>query len=223
VTVRVLLADDQALMRQALRTCLEAAPDLEVVGEAGDGTQAVEMSDRLAPDVVVMDVKMPFLDGVGATALVTRRPGAPRVLVLTTFEVDDYVVDALRAGASGFLLKDATPEELVQAVRLIAEGEALLSPRVTRRLLDRYAARLPRDGEGGEAARALQGLTPRELSVLGLVAQGNSNAEISEELHLAVSSVKSHVSHLLGKLGVVDRVHLVVLAYESGLVRPRTF
>ena len=223
MTVRVLLADDQSLMRQALRTCLDAVPDLHVVGEAEDGTQAVELADRLAPDVVVMDIRMPFLDGVGATRILTRRANAPRVLVLTTFEVDDYVVDALRAGASGFLLKDATAEELVQAVRVVAEGEALLSPRVTRRLLDRYASRLPRDRPDVEAARMVEDLTPRELAVLQLVARGSSNAEIGDELHLAVSSVKSHVSHLLGKLGVVDRVHLVVLAYESGLVRPGSF
>ena len=223
MTIRVLLADDQALMRQALRTCLGAVPDFEVVGEAENGTQAVELAARLVPDVVVMDVRMPFLDGVGATRILTRRGGPSRVLMLTTFEVDDYIVEALRAGASGFLLKDATPEELEQAVRVVAAGEALLSPRVTRRLLDRYAARLPQDGVGAEASTALRDLTARELSVLRLVAQGLSNAEIGEELHLAVSSVKSHVSHLLGKLGKVDRVHLVVLAYECGLVRPRSF
>ena len=221
--MRVLLVDDQSLMRQALRTCLEAVPDVEVVGEAADGTEAVELADRLAPDVVVMDIRMPFLDGVGATRILTRRANAPRVLVLTTFEVDDYVVEALRAGASGFLLKDATAEELVQAVRVVAEGEALLSPRVTRRLLDRYAARLPRDRPDDEAVRLVEDLTPRELAVLQLIARGSSNAEIGDQLHLAVSSVKSHVSHLLGKLGVVDRVQLVVLAYESGLVRPGSF
>ena len=223
MTVRVLLADDQSLMRQALRSCLGAVPDFVVVGEAEDGTQAVEMTERLAPDVVVMDIRMPFLDGVGATRIITQRGSTARVLVLTTFEVDEYVVEALRAGASGFLLKDATPEELEQAVRVVAEGEALLSPRITRRLLDRYASRLPHDGADGASHRLLDGLTPRELSVLQLVARGLSNADIAEELHVAVSSVKSHVSHLLGKVGVVDRVHLVVLAYESGLVRPSSF
>ena len=170
-----------------------------------------------------MDIRMPFLDGVGATRILTRRAGPSRVLVLTTFEVDDYVVEALRAGASGFLLKDATPEELEQAVRVVAEGEALLSPRVTRRLLDRYAARLPQDGADAEASAALA--RPHRTRAGGAAARGPglSNAEIGEELHLAVSSVKSHVSHLLGKLGKVDRVHLVVLAYECGLVRPRSF
>lgn len=223
MTVRVLLADDQSLMRSALRICLGAVADFEVVGEAENGNQAVEMAAQLAPDVVVMDVQMPFLDGVAATRILTQREGAPRVLVLTTFEVDAYIVEALRAGASGFLLKDATPEELENAVRVVAQGEALLSPRITRRVLDRYATRLPQDATDEAADRLLEGLTARELAVLRLVARGLSNSDIGQELHLAVSSVKSHVSHLLAKLDKVDRVHLVVLAYETGLVQRHSF
>jgi DNA-binding NarL/FixJ family response regulator len=220
VTTRVLIADDQPLMRSALRTTLAAEPDVEVVGEARDGQEAVDLAARHRPDVVVMDIRMPTLDGVAATRLLTAaRPSTPvKVLVLTTFDLDEYIVEALRAGASGFLLKDATPEELVHAVRVVAGGEALLAPAVTRRLLDRFAQRLPALADGG--AGPVADLTSRELMVLKLLARGLSNAEIGQALHLARSSVKTHVSHLLAKRELTDRVQLVVYAYESGLVRP---
>ncbi len=222
MTVTVLIADDQPLMRSALRMCLSAEPDIEVVGEAVDGREAVEMAERLRPDVVIMDIRMPNLDGVAAT----RRLTAPhcvapaKVLVITTFHFDEYVVEALRAGACGFLLKDATPAELVQAVRVVAAGNALLSPTVTKRLLDRYARLLP--PTTGRESALLARTTKREVAVLMLVAQGLSNAEIGQALHLAESSVKSHVGHLLAKVGVADRVHLVIFAYENGLVWPGT-
>ena len=219
---RVLIADDQPLMRAALRDCLAGEPGLDVVGEASNGHQAVELARRLRPDVVLMDVRMPGLDGVAATRLLTADRddggGVPRVLMLTTFDLDEYLVEALRAGASGFLLKDATAEEVVHAVRTVAAGDALLAPAVTRRLLDRYAQYLP--SPRAPVEDSVSGLTPRELAVLRLVSRGLSNDEIAVRLHLARSSVKSHVSHLLSKLDRVDRVQLVILAYESGLVRP---
>jgi DNA-binding NarL/FixJ family response regulator len=220
--ITVLVADDQPLMRSALRSCLAAESDLEVVGEAVDGRDAIERAERLRPDVVLMDVRMPHLDGVAATRqLVRANGGRPmKVLMLTTFDLDEYIVDALRAGASGFLLKDATPEALVHAVRVVAAGDALLAPTVTRRLLDRYAHHLP--AATADLERLLGDLTDRELTVLKLVARGLSNAEIGRVLNLAVSSVKTHLSHLLAKRGMSDRVQLVVLAYESGLVRPGT-
>jgi len=205
-------------MRSALRTCLAQEPDFEVVAEAQDGLRAVEAARLLKPDVVVTDIKMPILDGVGLTRLLTSDPQPFKVLVLTTFELDEYIVEALRAGASGFLLKDASPEELVHAVRVVAAGEAILAPAVTRRLLDGYARRLP--SFAPEQDQASRMLTARELVVLRLVARGMSNAEIGAELFLATSSVKTHVSHLLAKLGLSQRVQLVVLAYETGLVQP---
>jgi len=220
MTIRILIADDQPLMRSALRTCLDAEADFEVVAEVEDGLRAVEVARRLRPDVVVMDVRMPKLDGVAATRLLMSGPEPFKVLVLTTFELDEYIVEALRAGASGFLLKDALPEELVHAVRVIAAGEAILAPAVTRRLLDRYARRLPSIEPANE--QTVRTLTTRELEVLRLVAQGMSNGEIGAELHLAESSIKTHVSHLLAKLGLAQRVQLVVLAYETGLVQPNT-
>jgi DNA-binding NarL/FixJ family response regulator len=220
MTISVLIADDQPLMRAALRMYLAAEDDIEVVDEAADGEQAVALAERLRPDVVVMDVRMPNLNGVEATRrLTTRDEGEPvKVLVITTFDLDDYVVEALRAGASGFLLKDATAEELVHAVRVVAAGNALLAPAVTKRLLDRYAHRLPSPSPPN--ARPLNGLTNRESQVLELVARGHSNAVIAAELHIAESSVKTHVSHLLNKLGMPDRVQLVVFAYENGLIQP---
>ncbi len=217
MTIRILVADDQALMRSALRTCLTAVEAFEVVGEARNGAEAVALARRLTPDVVVMDIRMPVLDGVAATRRLRLEQPLCKILVLTTFEVDESIVEALRAGASGFLLKDATPEELTHAVHVVSAGQALLSPTVTRRLLDRYAHRLPSFEAPDEAL--VTSLTPRELSVLMLVAKGRSNADIGHDLNLAVSSVKSHVSHLLMKLGVADRVQLVVLSYESGLVQ----
>jgi DNA-binding NarL/FixJ family response regulator len=220
VTISVLIADDQPLMRAALRMYLEAESDVEVVGEAADGERAVALAEQLRPDVVVMDIRMPHLDGVEATRrLTTSGDGeSTKVLVITTFDLDDYVVEALRAGASGFLLKDATAEELVHAVRVVADGNALLAPVVTKRLLDRYARRLP-PATSPHSAR-LPSLTNREQQVLALVARGWSNAAIGQELHLAESSVKTHVSHLLGKLGLTDRVQIVVFAYENGLIQP---
>ena len=219
---RILIADDQPLMRAGLRECLTSAAGIDVVGEASDGYQAVDLARRLRPDVVLMDVRMPGLDGGAATRHLTApdadgRPVA-RVLMLTTFDLDEYIVEGLRAGASGFLLKDASAEELVRAIRIVAAGDALIAPAVTRRLLDRYARYLPSPRPSSEDP--IRGLTARELAVLRLVSRGLSNEEIAARLHLARSSVKSHVSHLLGKLGRTDRVQLVVLAYESGLVRP---
>jgi DNA-binding NarL/FixJ family response regulator len=221
VTVRVVIADDQPLMRAALRMCLEAEDDVEVVGEAADGAAVVELAARLRPDVVVMDIRMPGMDGIEATRRLTGLPGRPvRVLVITTFDLDEYVVDAIRAGASGFLLKDATPEDLLHAVRVVAAGEALLSPTVTRRLLDLYAGSWPPLSPRPAASALPAQVTGRERAVLRLVAQGLSNAEIAATLHLAHSSVKTHVSHLLAKLGLADRTQLAVFAYEHDLVRP---
>jgi DNA-binding NarL/FixJ family response regulator len=221
VAISVLIADDQPLMRAALRMSLSAEPDIAVVGEAADGLEAVGLARRLRPDVAVLDIRMPKLDGVAATRQLTALDdGKPvKVLAITTFELDEYVVEALRAGASGFLLKDATPEELVHAVRVLAAGDALLAPSVTKRLLDRYARRLPPVAHP-QAPELLAHLTQRELAVLRLVARGHSNAEIGQALHLAETTVKTHVGHLLAKLGMADRVQLVILAYESGLVQP---
>ena len=217
MTIRVLIADDQPLMRSALRDCLSGEDGIEVVAEVANGQQAVELAHRLAPDVALLDVRMPVMDGVEATRLIVDgdRPTGTRVIVVTTFDLDEYIVSALRAGASGFLLKDATPEDLVHAVRVVASGEALLSPAVTRRLLDRFAPYLP-DGE----PVGLDTLTPRERAVLQLVSRGLTNAQIAAEMYLAESSVKTHIGHLLAKLRVPDRVHLVIYAYESGLVLP---
>jgi len=222
MSITVLIADDQPLMRTALRMTLAGEPDIEVVGEAADGVEAVELAERLRPDVAVMDIRMPNLDGVAATRRLTSPgDGKPvKVLAITTFDLDEYVVEALRAGASGFLLKDATPEELVHAVRVIGAGNALLAPTVTRRLLDQYARRLP--PATPQSVEVLDKLTNRELAVLNLLARGHSNAEVGQALHLAETTVKTHVAHLLAKLGLADRVHIVVFAYESGLVKPGT-
>jgi DNA-binding NarL/FixJ family response regulator len=217
----VLVADDQPLMRAALRTCLEAERDFTVVGEAGNGAEAVRLAGTLRPAVVVLDVRMPVMDGLEATRRITAAhgPDGPKVLVMTTFDLDEYIIDALRAGASGFLIKDAPPEDLVRAVRILSDGEALLAPSITRRLLDLRARTLPRVAEEDRQA-ALAGITARELDVLKLVARGLSNLDIARALDVAPSSVKTHVGHLLNKLGATDRVHLVVFAYEHELVRP---
>jgi DNA-binding NarL/FixJ family response regulator len=201
-------------MRTGFRMILEAQPDLEVVGEAADGLEAVELAARIAPDVVVMDVRMPRLDGVEATR---RMPGR-RVLILTTFDLDEYLVEGLRAGASGFLLKDSPPSDLVRAVRVIAAGDALLAPSATRRLLDRVSARL--DAPSRPLPPALATLTHREREVLQLVARGLSNGEIARQLVVSDATVKTHVSHVLQKLSLRDRIQAVVFAYDSGIITP---
>jgi DNA-binding NarL/FixJ family response regulator len=224
MTVTVLIADDQPLMRSALRTCIDAEPDLTVVGDARDGAEALRQADRLRPDIVVMDVRMPIMDGIEATRRITSLPGTPppRVLVMTTFDLDEHIIDALRAGASGFLVKDSPADELLRAIRVIASGDALLSPSITRRLLELRARTLPPIPSTARDT-ALAGITPRELTVLKLMARGLSNIEIAREMDLAASSVKTHVGHLLAKLGAADRVQLVVWAYEHELVRPGEF
>ena len=219
-TTRILLVDDQDLVRVGFRMILADVPDIEVVGEAADGAAAVETARRLRPDVVVMDIRMPVLDGIAATRRIVREGDAPevRVLILTTFDADEHVVEALRAGASGFLLKDVTPDGFVAAIRTVAAGEALLAPSVTRRLLDRFADRLPPVSE--ERHAALRDLTERETEVLTLIARGLSNREIADRLVVAEPTVKTHVSHVLDKLELRDRAQAVVLAYEAGLIRP---
>jgi DNA-binding NarL/FixJ family response regulator len=212
--IKVLLADDQPLVRTGFRMILEAEPDIEVAGEAGDGADAVRQCRRLRPDVVVMDIRMPVQDGIAATREITAE-GQARVLVLTTFHLDDYVLAALRAGASGFLLKDVEAVKLAEAVRVIATGNAIVDPAVTRRLLDQFA-RLPAPA-AAPAARHLDGLTGREAEVLALVARGLSNAEVAAGLGVTETTVKTHVHHLLTKLGARDRVQLVILAYDAGL------
>jgi DNA-binding NarL/FixJ family response regulator len=214
--IRVAIADDQALVRTGFRVILDAEPDLEVVAEAADGREIVDLVHTRRPEVVLMDVRMPNLDGIEAT----RRPAAlqapPRVLMLTNFDLDEYVYEALRAGASGFLLKDAGADELLHAVRVVAAGEALLSPSITRRLIADYARRPP----ASEQPAALAELTPRELEVLRLLARGLSNAEIARELVLGDATVKTHVARVFAKLGLHDRAQAVVLAYETGLITP---
>ena len=213
---RVLIADDQELVRTGFRVVLDSEPDLEVVGEAADGFAAVEAVDSLRPDVVLMDIRMPNLDGIEATRRIAASGGSPHVLILTTFDLDDYVYEALRAGASGFLLKDARAEELCTAVRTVAAGEALLSPSITRRLIESYTRRPPPT----ERPSALAELTPRELEVLKLIARGLSNAQIAAELIVGDATVKTHVARIFSKLDLHDRAQAVVLAYESGLVQP---
>jgi DNA-binding NarL/FixJ family response regulator len=217
MTVRVLLADDQDLVRAGFRMILETQADIQVVGEAADGVEAIAATRRLQPDVVLMDIRMPNLDGLQATKQIVAARSGSRVVILTTFDLDEYVYQALTAGASGFLLKNAPPEQLIGAVRVVAAGDALLSPSITRRVIEQFA-RLPPPG----GTDALQGLTDRERQVLQLVARGLSNAEIAAELFVSDATVKSHVAHLLAKLQLRDRVQAVVLAYESGLVRPGT-
>jgi DNA-binding NarL/FixJ family response regulator len=216
VTIKLLLADDQELVRTGFRLILNAEPDLDVAGEAGDGSQAVNEAARLRPDVVLMDVRMPGVDGIEATRRLGKlTPNPPRVLMLTTFDLDQYVYDALRAGASGFLLKDAPAAQLVDAIRVVAAGDALLAPTVTRRMIAEFARRpLPADEP------ALAELTGRELEVLKLVARGRSNAEIAKQLYIGDATVKTHVKRVLAKLNLRDRVQAVVLAYETGIIQP---
>jgi DNA-binding NarL/FixJ family response regulator len=219
MSVRVLICDDQALVRAGFRKLLESAAGIEVVGEAEDGLQAVELAARRAPDVVLMDIRMPRVDGIEATRRIAQgpRPEA-RVLILTTFGLDDYVFGSLRAGASGFMLKDAPPEELLAAIAIVARGEALLAPAITRSVIEEFARRSP---EEHPPLPTLAVLTERELEVLRLIAAGRSNAEIAAALVVSGATVKTHVGHVLMKLGVRDRVQAVILAYESGLVRAR--
>jgi len=231
MTIKVVIADDQTLIRSGLRAIIESEPDMEVAGEAADGAEAVEAVRRLRPHVALMDIRMPLLDGVAATRALLRgavaggrgqsstAPVATRILILTTFHLDAYITEALRAGASGFLLKEATAGQLIEAVRVIASGEAILAPSVTRRLLEKMAEDPASAGDGGQRIRDL--LSAREADVLLLVARGLSNAEIGAKLHLAETTVKSHVQSMLGKLGVRDRLQAAVVAYDSGLVRPR--
>lgn len=215
--IRVLLVDDQALVRAGFRLILELEPDMEIVGEASDGAQCLQMTATEHPDVVLMDIRMPTMDGIEATRRLTAAGSAARVLVLTTFDLDEYVYDAMRAGASGFLLKDVPREELVSGVRIVARGDALLAPAVTRRLVQRFV-RMPSPVTG--VPDALHTLSDRELEVFGLAAKGLSNAEIAAQLIVGEATVKTHVARVLSKLGLRDRVQIVVMAYESGFVRP---
>jgi DNA-binding NarL/FixJ family response regulator len=214
----VLVADDQALVRVGLRKILESEPDMRVVGEAGDGEDAVATARRLRPDIVLMDIRMPVLDGIEATRRIVRARAATRVLMLTTFGLDSYVYDALRAGASGFMLKDAPPEEIAAAVRIVARGDALLAPAVTRAVIAEFARQGP--ALAPTPPLALIDLTPREQEVLDLLARGLSNPEICERLVISEATAKTHVAHILQKLGLRDRVQVVIYAYESGLVAP---
>jgi DNA-binding NarL/FixJ family response regulator len=218
VTIRVVVADDQELVRTGFCVIVDAEPDMEVVAQAADGRETLEALRRRRADVVLMDIRMPNLDGIEATRLIVAEPQPPRVLILTTFDLDEYVYEALRAGAGGFLLKDAGAGELLHAVRVVAAGEALLAPTITRRLIEDFARR-PRP-----VARpaALADLTPRELEVLGLIARGSSNADIARRLVVSDATVKTHVARIFGKLDLHDRAQAVVLAYECGLVAPGT-
>ena len=222
--IRVAVADDQPLVRTGFGALVDHHPDLELVGEAENGEEAVALARRDRPDVLLMDVRMPRMDGIEATRLITSDPelAGVRVVILTTFDLDEYVYGALRAGASGFLLKDVRPELLVDAIRVVADGDALLAPAVTRRLIERFAAPV-RDGGGAPPAvdgSVLRTLTPRELEVLELVARGLSNAEIGERIHVSQATAKTHVGRILAKVGARDRAQLVVTAYEAGLVTP---
>lgn len=212
--IRVLLADDQSLVRAGFRMILKSEPDIEVVGEAGDGGEAVARAERFSPDVILMDIRMPGIDGIEATRQITSRDGGPRVLILTTFDGDEFVLNALRAGASAFLLKDAPEAQLIAAIRVVAEGGSLFAPSVTRRLIEQFTT------SAAAPAPELEQLTERELEVLRLLARGLSNAEISSELVVSEHTTKTHVAKVLQKLGLRNRVQAVVLAYEAGLVQP---
>ena len=217
MTINVVIADDQGMVRSGFSVLLNAQPDIEVIGEALNGQEAVAQAASLHPDVILMDVRMPVLDGLQATRQITAMPDPPKILVLTTFDLDDYVYEALRSGASGFLLKDASARELAEAVRLVAAGDALLAPGVTRRLIAEFARM---GGPRSPSRKQIEGLTERESEVLALVARGMSNGEIAHHLVVAEQTVKTHVSRILMKLGLRDRTQAVVLAYESGLVHP---
>ncbi|SDD75205.1 response regulator [Streptomyces prasinopilosus] len=220
MSLRVLVVDDQGIVRAGFAAVIGAEEDMTVVGEAADGAAAVRLAEELSPDVVVMDVRMPVLDGIAATRIITGGENAPRVLVLTTFDLDVYVFDALRAGASGFLLKDVHPSELLQGIRVVASGESVLSPSATRRLIGHYASGEPTRIPAGGGHHELDSLTARERFVLTLVASGLTNMEIGAELGITVGTVKSHVNALLRKLGLRDRVQATILAYDVGLAHP---
>ncbi|GAA1949719.1 response regulator transcription factor [Catenulispora subtropica] len=217
MTIRVVLADDQPLIRAGLVMVTAVRTDIEVVGEAGTGLEAVQLVRELEPDVVVMDIRMPGMDGIEATRIITADGGGTRVVVLTTFDDDDNVYDALRAGASGFLVKDMALDDIITAVRVVAAGEALIAPKVTRRLIEEFAGR-PRNSAPAAEPRPIEGITDRELEVLTLIGQGRSNAEIAETMVISGATVKAYVTRLLSKLGARDRVQLVIIAYEHGLV-----
>ncbi|WP_405482475.1 response regulator [Streptomyces sp. NBC_00009] len=216
MTVRVVLADDQPLVRSGLRVLIADTPDLEVVGEAANGEEAVRLAQEVSPDVIVMDIRMPGMNGIEATSLVTSGPGATRVLVLTTFDEDDYVYGALRAGASGFAVKDMALDDILAAIRVVAAGDALIAPGITRRLIADFVGRP--EPSPARAPRPVEGITEREREVLTLVGLGRSNSEIADELYITVATTKSHVARLFTKLGARDRVQLVIIAYELGLV-----
>jgi DNA-binding NarL/FixJ family response regulator len=218
VTIRVLIADDQPLMRAAFEMTLRAEQDIELVGEAADGLEAVAEARRLHPDVILMDVRMPAMDGVEATRVLASEDRTTKILILTTFDIDEYVIEAIRAGASGFLLKDVRPADLLEAIRIVARGDALLAPSVTRQLLDTIAASLPAYRRA--KADRLDVLTPAERKVLTLVGKGASNDEIAADLFIADTTVRTHIRHILEKLDLRDRVQAVVLAYDTGLVQP---
>ena len=217
MTIGVVVADDQAIVRAGFRMLIDSEPDLAVLGEAANGAEAVAVARRTSPDVVLMDIRMPVLDGIEATRRITAAGPLPRVLILTTFDLDEYVFGALRVGASGFMLKERPPEELLSAIRVIAAGEALLAPNITRRLIEHFA---PPPDPTRPPPGALEQLTVREREVLALIATGLSNTEIAERLIMSVPTAKTHVSRILAKLGARDRAQLVVLAFQSGLVRP---
>jgi DNA-binding NarL/FixJ family response regulator len=217
MTITVVVADDQSLVRAGFRMILEADPDLRIVAEACDGSEAVEASRRSRPDVVLMDIRMPVMDGLEATRRIMKLPDPPRVLILTTYDTDEYVFEAIVIGASGFLLKDTAPEDLLSGIRTIANGDSLLSPSVTRRLIEAFVQDHPATAT---PPAGLQNLTERESQIFQLLARGLSNAEIAEELYLSSATVKTHVARVLDKLGVRDRVQAVVVAYETGVVRP---
>ncbi|MGD0685655.1 MAG: response regulator transcription factor [Streptosporangiaceae bacterium] len=218
--IRVLIVDDQSLLRMGFRMILEAEPDIEVAGEAGDGATGIRLASALRPDVVLMDVRMPGVTGIAATAAITAATPASKVLILTTFDLDEYVFAGLKAGASGFLLKDAPPAELLTAIRTVAAGDAVLAPSATRRLLDQLTTLLPDPGRQHDRYALFSKLTDREQAVFGQLAAGRSNREIAAELHLAEGTVKVHVGRILAKLSLRDRVQAVVFAYESGLITP---
>jgi DNA-binding NarL/FixJ family response regulator len=219
MSIKVLLVDDQAMVRAGIHMILEAENDIRVVGEAEDGAKAIALVHKLKPDVVLMDIQMPLMNGLEATRKIIQTPGnTSRVLILTTFERDDYVFEALRAGASGFILKNAPPEDLIEAVRVIAEGNALLAPSITRRIINEFAQRTPRH----DLKEKLSSLTEREIEVMRLIAKGKTNSEIAADLFVGETTVKTHISNLFTKLDLRDRVQAVVYAYESGLIQPGT-